>query len=200
MIFEPLTRAFDGYIFDLDGTLADSMGVSHGAWLAALRSQGATFDFGWDLFTSRAGMSLHKTVEALNEQFGLQMDPDAVAARQRLEYERILPRVQPVGEVVALARSVAGSAKLSVASGGERAVVLRTLEVIGVADIISVVITPADVVRGKPAPDMFLLAAERMGVEPTSCVVFEDSDFGIQAAQEAGMAWVRVYPPNRRDL
>src|SRR5687767_9160216 len=82
-MFEPLTRDFGGYIFDCDGTLADSMVVHHRAWLAALHLHGATFDFDWELFTSRAGMSLPKTVEALNEQFALAMDPVAVTAAQR---------------------------------------------------------------------------------------------------------------------
>ena len=76
MIFEPLTREFGGYIFDCDGTLADSMVVHHRAWLSALREHGATFDFHWDLFVSRAGMSLPNTVEELNVQFGLRLDPD----------------------------------------------------------------------------------------------------------------------------
>lgn len=195
-MFEPLTRPYAGYIFDCDGTLADSMVVHHRAWLAALREHGASFEFGWELFTSRAGMSLPKTVEELNAQFGLSLDPEAVTASQRAEYERYLPTVEPLVPVVELARSVAAHAKVSVASGGERKIVLRTLELIGLASTFEHVITAEDVKRGKPAPDMFLLAAERMGVAPAECVVFEDSVLGIQAAREAGMAWVLVRPPS----
>ncbi len=198
MIFEPLSHEYGGYIFDCDGTLADSMVVHYRAWLAALAAHGATFDFNWDLFISRAGMTLPNTVRELNAQFGLALDPEAVTSSQRLEYERYLSTVQPIAEVVEFALRVAASRPVSVASGGERKVVRRTLELIGLGQIFPVVITAEDVTHGKPAPDMFLLAAERMGVTPADCVVFEDSVLGIEAAKRAGMASVLVRPPNVR--
>jgi HAD superfamily hydrolase (TIGR01509 family) len=198
VIFEPLTRDYGGYIFDCDGTLADSMVVHHQAWQAAFARHGASFPFDWELFTSRAGMSLPATVRELNAQFGLALDPEQVAQSQRQEYERFLPNVRPIAEVVELARRVAKSHPVSVASGGERRIVRRTLELLGLERLFPVVITPEDVEHGKPAPDMFLLAAERMGVAPHDCVVFEDSALGIEAARRAGMASVLVHPPNVR--
>jgi HAD superfamily hydrolase (TIGR01509 family) len=196
--FEPLTREYGGYIFDCDGTLADSMVVHHKAWLTALAAHGAGIEFDWALFTSRAGMSLPNTVRELNAQFGLALDPEGVTASQRAEYERFLPTVQPITDVVELALSVAKTRPVSVASGGERKVVLRTLELIGLAELFPVVVTAQDVTHGKPAPDMFLLAAERMGVRPEDCVVFEDSLLGLEAAKRAKMASVLVRPPNVR--
>jgi HAD superfamily hydrolase (TIGR01509 family) len=196
--FEPLTREYGGYIFDCDGTLADSMVVHHRAWLSALAEHGASFDFHWELFTSRAGMTLPNTVRELNAQFGLSLDPVGVTNSQRREYERFLPTVQPIADVVELAKRVAATHPVSVASGGERQIVLRTLELIGLSRIFSVVVAAEDVTHGKPAPDMFLLAAERMGVAPAECVVFEDSVLGVEAAKRAGMASVLVRPPNVR--
>jgi len=198
VIFEPLTREYGGYIFDCDGTLADSMVVHHRAWLAAFAAHGAVFEFDWPLFTSRAGMTVPNTVRELNAQFGFTLDPEAVATSQRQEYERFLSTVQPIAEVVAFARRVAVSRPVSVASGGERQIVRRTLELIGLGQTFPVVVTAEDVIHGKPAPDMFLLAAERMGVAPRDCVVFEDSVLGLEAAKRAGMASVLVYPPNVR--
>jgi HAD superfamily hydrolase (TIGR01509 family) len=198
VIFEPLTREYGGYIFDCDGTLADSMVVHHRAWLSALASHGASFDFHWELFTSRAGMTLPNTVRELNAQFGLALDPEGVTASQRTEYERFLPNVQPIAEVVELALRVSQIRPVSVASGGERRVVTRTLELIGLGQTFPVVVTAEDVTHGKPAPDMFLLAAERMGVSPKDCVVFEDAVLGLEAARRAGMASVLVRPPNVR--
>jgi HAD superfamily hydrolase (TIGR01509 family) len=198
VIFEPPGRAFGGYIFDCDGTLADSMAVHYQAWLAALRLHGATFEFGWELFTSRAGMTLPKTVSELNLQFGTTLDPEAVTQTQRREYDRFLAGVKPIAEVVAFALEAAATYPVSVASGGERNVVVRTLDIIGLGQTFPVVVTAEDVVHGKPAPDMFLLAAERMGVAPEDCVVFEDSVFGLEAARRAGMASVLVQPPNVR--
>ncbi len=196
--FEPLTREFGGYIFDCDGTLADSMSVHHRAWRAALALHGATIDFGWELFTSRAGMSLPATVRELNVQFGLSLSPELVTASQREEYERSLPGVQPIIEVVELARRVAVSRPVSVASGGERRIIERTLEILGLRQTFPVIVTAEDVTHGKPAPDMFLLAAERMGVNPADCVVFEDAELGLEAARRAGMASVLVRSPNVR--
>ena len=198
VIFEPLTREYGGYIFDCDGTLADSMVVHHRAWAAALTAHGAVFDFNWELFTSRAGMTLTNTVRELNAQFGLTLDPESVTTAQREEYERFLHTVQPITEVVELARRVAVSRPVSVASGGERKIVRRTLELIGLGETFPVVITAEDVTHGKPAPDMFLLAAKRMGVPAAECVVFEDSVLGLEAAKRAGMAAVLVHPPNVR--
>jgi len=197
-MFDPLTREYGGYIFDCDGTLADSMLVHHQAWRSALLAHGAGFDFHWELFTSRGGMSLPKTVEALNEQFGLSMDPEAVALHQSRDYERLMPTLQPIASVVEFARRVAQTRPVSVASGSQRGIVLRTLELIGLGDVLRIVVTPEDVLEGKPAPDMFLLAAERMGVAPAECVVFEDSVLGIEAANRAGMASVLVRSPNFR--
>jgi HAD superfamily hydrolase (TIGR01509 family) len=196
--FEPLTREYGGYIFDCDGTLADSMVVHHRAWLAALAAHGATFDFDWELFTSRAGMTLPNTVRELNAQFGLALDAEGVTTSQRQEYERFLPTVQPIADVVALARRVSASRPVSVASGGEKQIVRQTLELIGLGQTFPVVVTAEDVTHGKPAPDMFLLAAERMGVPAAECVVFEDSVLGLEAAKRAGMATVLVRPPNVR--
>jgi beta-phosphoglucomutase-like phosphatase (HAD superfamily) len=198
VIFEPLTREFGGYIFDCDGTLADSMLVHHRAWLAALAAHGASFAFDWELFVSRAGMSVPNTVRELNAQFGLTLDPELVSASQREEYERFLPDVQPITDVVELARRVSQSRPVSVASGGERRIILRTLELLGLGQTFPIVVTAEDVAHGKPAPDMFLLAAERMGVMPADCVVFEDAVLGLEAARRAGMASVLVRSPNVR--
>ncbi|RYZ09587.1 MAG: HAD family phosphatase [Myxococcales bacterium] len=171
------------------------MVVHHRAWLAALASHGAAIDFTWELFTSRAGMTLPNTVRELNAQFGLALDPEGVTASQRREYERFLHTVQPIADVVELARRVSQIRPVSVASGGERQVVVRTLELIGLGQTFPVVVTAEDVAHGKPAPDMFLLAAERMGVSPADCVVFEDAVLGLEAARRAGMASVLVRSP-----
>lgn len=183
---EPLTR-FDGFIFDCDGTLADTMPLHHRSWVHALGRAGAHFEFGWELFQSRAGMSLEHTVYELNLQFGTTLDPARVAFDQRDYYTTRTSEVTPIAPVVALAREAAKVRKVSVASGSEYRHVVHTLELIGARTWFEVIVTPADVQRGKPAPDMFLLAAARMGVHPERCLVLEDSPLGIEAARSAGM-------------
>lgn len=183
---------FGAFIFDCDGTLADSMPLYHRAWRAALEENGATFDFDWELFMSRAGVSTRLTVAGLNEQFGLALDPERVELRHHTEYERLVSGVKPIEAVVAVARKFAGKVPMSVASGGTRVLVERTLQLIGVRSLFEHVIVAEDVSHGKPAPDMFLLAAERMGVAPERCLVFEDGAPGLLAAERAGMQAVFV--------
>lgn len=185
---------YRAFIYDCDGTLVDSMGLHFLAWRQALAQAGARFDFSWSLFCSRAGMALDQTVVALNEQFGERLDPKAVVDAQRLHFNRRIRELQPVREVVEFARRVGDPARQCVASGGERLVIQQGLEVIGVRDLFSFIVCAADVERGKPEPDMFLLCAERMGVSPEHCLVFEDGELGIRAAIAAGMGYVRVPP------
>lgn len=187
---------FRAFIYDCDGTLVDSMSLHFRAWRAALDSAGARFDFHWDLFTSRAGMSLEQTVLELNREFGHALEPALVARAQRQHFERLLPDMRVIDDVVAHARRIGNPRAQCVASGGDRATVERQLALVGIADLFSFLVCSEDVQRGKPDPDMFLLCASRLGVEPAHCLVFEDSEFGAQAAHAAGMGCVRV--PVRR--
>jgi beta-phosphoglucomutase-like phosphatase (HAD superfamily) len=191
------TRRYSGYVFDCDGTLADTMLLHHRAWRSALEQAGASFDFDWDMMMSRAGMSLEQTVSELSAQFDFPLDPVGIAAHQRVIYGSLENTVRGVEEVVSFARRVAEFAPLAVASGSHRPHVVRTLETLGIAELFSVIVTPEDVAkgRGKPEPDMFLLAAARMGVPPSECLVLEDAEFGFEAARRAGMDYAVVGPP-----
>jgi beta-phosphoglucomutase-like phosphatase (HAD superfamily) len=192
-LFSLPTARYGAFIFDCDGTLADTMPVHHIAWVHALSKHGATFDFNWDLFMSRAGKTIELTVAELNEQFGLELDPARVAADQRAHFDSLAAGVLALESVVAFARDRASAGfPVSVASGGDALTVQRTLRTIGVSDLFPVVVTAEDVLRGKPAPDLFLLAAERMGVPAAQCLVFEDGLLGIEAAERAGMGAVLV--------
>jgi len=195
-LFTLPTRAYSAFIFDCDGTLADSMPLHQKAWVSALRKYGATFEFGWELFMSRAGKSIELTVAELNAEFGMALDPALVSAAQRAQYDVLALGVKPIDEVVAFARERAqAGCPVSVASGGDAPTVARTLRTIGVSDLFPIVVTVEDVAHGKPAPDLFLLAAKRMGVAPADCLVFEDSLLGITAAERAGMGAVLVSRP-----
>jgi HAD superfamily hydrolase (TIGR01509 family) len=185
-------RPYRAFIFDCDGTLVDSMKTHHRAWSLALTEHGARFEFGWEVFMSRAGMGLLQTVIELNEQFGERLEPASVIAAQRRHFVASLQYVEPVSEVVAIARSLAPEVPRAVASGGEKEVVLASLRAIGLADVFPHVVCQEDVERGKPDPEMFLKCATLMGVQPRDCLVFEDGAMGIVAAERAGMAWVAV--------
>ena len=183
---------FAALIFDCDGTLADSMPLYHRAWRSALAANGATFDFTWEIFMSRAGVSTEGTVTELNSEFGTALDAERVREIQYAEYTRLIEEVKPFPEVVAVARAHYGKLPMAVASGGARHLVERTLELIGVSDLFDEVVVAADVPRGKPHPDIFLHAAKLLGVLPERCLVFEDGQPGIVAAERAGMKTVLV--------
>lgn len=182
---------FDGFIFDCDGTLVDSMPLHHRAWIAALKAHGGAFEFDWDLFMSRAGMGMRDTVVELNRQFNMQMDPDRVVEAQSQNYAALLPELRPIGAVVDFAAAHRHK-KLSVASGGDKVLVTRGLEHVGIASWFTPILCRADVTRGKPDPEMFQRCAELMGVAPECCLVFEDGELGMRAAERARMRWVAV--------
>lgn len=192
MRFVPPSRDYAGYIFDCDGTLVDSMPLHFRAWRTAFQQHGASFDFDWALFVSRAGMPLEQTVEALNTQFSTALDPKRVVELQLATYRTLITQVTAIEEVVAFARQVAKVAEVAVASGGQRAEVEASLRNIGILDLFSVVVAGNEVAHGKPDPEILLRCADAMGVAPQSCLVIEDGELGIEAARRAGMDWVRV--------
>ncbi|MEM7697932.1 MAG: HAD family phosphatase [Verrucomicrobiota bacterium] len=186
-------RDFGGYIFDCDGTLVDSMPLHFRAWTYGFEQAGAPWKWNEDEFYANAGVPDRITVEELNARFGATIDPDVVHDHKARWYAKSLHELKPVEAVVEVARELHEQGKkISVASGSDITLVEPSLEMIGARDWFDIIITPAQVERGKPAPDMFLLAAERMGVEPGECLVFEDGQAGIDAADAAGMASVFV--------
>jgi len=184
------SRDFDGYIFDCDGTLADNMPLHYRAWARAMEDFGGTYPE--ELFYQWGGRPTANIVAELNDRFGLSMDIDAVVHRKEKYYFELIPEVQPLAEVVEIARATRGKAPLSVASGGHRELVVATLQALGILEWFDAVVCAEDYDRGKPHPDPFLLAAKLMDVPPAGCVVFEDSPTGIEAAKAAGMEWVFV--------
>jgi len=188
----PEPGSFDGAIFDCDGTLADTMPLHYRAWCEALARQGASMSEA--LFYELGGVPTEEIVRILNARHGIALDAKATAAAKEALYVTLLPCATPVEPVVALVREYQGRYPLAVASGGIRALVDRTIAALGLDGCFQAILTAEDVARGKPEPDLFLLAAERIGVRPERCVVYEDSDLGLEAARRAGMLGVDVRP------
>jgi HAD superfamily hydrolase (TIGR01509 family) len=183
---------FAGYIFDCDGTLVDTMPLHFRAWGEAMKRAGLQQELSEELFYSLGGMPTRKVAAVLAEHYRLAIDVDRVFHEKEALFLEMQSEMKVIKPVVDFARKLQGHAPLSVASGGPRPVVVKTLELMGIAGLFPVVVTPEDVAHGKPAPDMFLLAAQRMGVAPERCLVFEDAEPGVQAAVAAGMQFVRV--------
>lgn len=188
-------RSFSGYIFDLDGTLVDSMPLHYRAWDAAMQEAGISGTLDEDLFYSLGGIPTRRVAQLIAEHYGIQIDPERVVHCKESLFLSLVDQVTVIEPVAEFARAaVARGIPTAIATGGTPEVALPALEAAGLRSLFKVVITPLDVPpgRGKPAPDMFLLAAERLGVAPEDCVVFEDAEPGIAGARAAGMTVVRV--------
>lgn len=188
-------REFDAFIFDCDGTLADTMPTHYRAWQIALGEHAA--DFPEAMFYELGGVPTSRVVEILNERHGHTLPVDETVEVKERHFLELSSEIAAIEPVVSLAREWHGRKPLAVASGGHRRIVLNTLRALGIVDLFNTIVTSEDYSRGKPHPDPFLEAARRLDVVPERCLVFEDTTTGIQAATAAGMASVLVPHPQR---
>ena len=183
------------FIFDLDGTLADTMPAHYVAWTAVATRYG--LDFPEARFYSLGGVPTAKIAGMLVAEAGLAIDPHAVALeKEQLYYDGLgvggtLRAIEPV---LALARRHRAEGPLAVASGSVRRLVARTLATLGITDWFAAIVAAEDTARHKPEPDVFLEAARLMDADPAGCTVYEDTDIGLEAARRAGMAAIDVRP------
>ncbi|MEP4076900.1 HAD family hydrolase [Haloferula sp.] len=194
----PLELPLDGIeavIFDCDGTLVNSMPYHFEAWCEALEYYGAANVLKEDVFYAMGGRPTKDIVVDLNSDYGLKLDPEAVAMKKREAFLQRLDRIELIDEVVEHARNLRGKLPMAIATGGKRLVIEKTLQAVGVSDLFDDVVAAEDVTCGKPAPDIFLHAAKLLGVAPEKCLVLEDAPAGIMAAQLAGMTVVSVPAP-----
>ena len=181
---------FRAYLFDCDGTIADSMPLHYIAWKTALAEWNCAFDE--KLFYSWGGKPADKIISTLNRMNGLKMPVEAVSQRKESLYYELLPRLRAIPEVLEHIQAQHGRIPFAVVSGSRRNSVVSSLTTLGLLDKFDTIVAAEDYKNGKPAPDAFLLAAGNLGVAPRDCLVFEDTPLGIQAATAAGMASVMV--------
>ena len=188
--------SFKAYLFDCDGTIADSMPLHYLAWKKALGEWNCEFDE--RLFYSWGGMPIAEIVSTLNQKYGLSMPVEVLAHRKESLYLDLLPQLKAVPEVVEHIEAQHGRIPLAVVSGSTRDSVTASLASLHLLDRFDTLVCAGDYKKSKPDPEAFLLAAAKLGVAPKECLVFEDTDMGIQAATAAGMSSVRVPPPWER--
>ena len=194
----PIAFPIDGYdavIFDCDGTLVDSMPAHFEAWCEALAIHGAGGVFKEDVFIAMGGRPTRDIVVELNSEYDLKLDPEAVALAKREAFLKRMGAVRLIKEVAEFAESLRGKVPMAIATGGSRMVIEKTLQAVGCSDWFDEVVTADDVKEGKPAPDIFLMAAKLLGVSPMRCLVLEDAPAGILAAQRAGMQVIAIPSP-----
>lgn len=175
-----------GLIFDCDGTLADTMPLHFLSWHEVMNDHG--IEFTEDRFYALAGQPTVHIIEKLMNEQEIHGDARALADEKEHRFLELIPRVQPIKPIVRIARNFRQRCRLGVGSGSSRDSVHKVLEQIGLANLFDAVVGAEDTPNPKPAPDVFLEVARRIGVAPGDCRVYEDADLGIEAAHRAGMS------------
>lgn len=183
-------QTFKAFLFDFDGTVADTMAAHLVAWNKALKIYNLTLSREQHL--EWAGRPTRQIVEMLNAKYGSKIEPDAFVQAKENEYLASISQVRAISSIVDIIKHYFGKIPMAVVSGSRHKPVEMALAQLDLAKYFDVLVCAEDYTRGKPDPDCFLLAAEKLKVAPKDCLVFEDASLGIEAAKRAGMACLRV--------
>jgi beta-phosphoglucomutase family hydrolase len=183
--FEP-----KGLVFDCDGTLADTMPLHWRAWQVIAAKY--KLHFPQDRFYALGGVPSRDILKMLAKEQGVTLDHIKAAHEKENEYLQFLPQVGPIHAVVEIAKENFGKIPMAVASGGTQQIICDVLKHLKIRNLFGAVVTSEMVVNQKPAPDIFLEAARRIGVDPKFCRAYEDTDLGMRAIRAAGMDAVDV--------
>ena len=189
----PIPEGVKGLIFDLDGTLIDSMPMHYEAYNHALKPYDVVYPK--ELFLSRAGIPTHDTLRMIEEENEiLNFDIDSVLKGKREYIAANLSKVVLVEPVFDIVRHYHNKIPMSIGTGSHRNMVAQVMDLLKIDRFIDIIVTADDVENHKPHPDTFTKCAELMGVEPERCLVYEDGVPGMHAAEAAGMQLVDVRP------
>ncbi|WP_330959444.1 beta-phosphoglucomutase family hydrolase [Photobacterium sp. 53610] len=176
---------YHGLIFDMDGTLIDSMPAHLKAWRAACEQFCIPFDPKW--LMSLGGSPTVKTAQMMNEKYQLQHSVQVVADTKWQFFEALEHKGEVIPATFSLLMRYRGEKKIAVGTGCRKSNALELLSMTDILPSLDALVTADDVRNHKPHPDTFLEAAQRIGLVPSQCVVFEDTSLGRQAALAAGM-------------
>jgi len=179
-----------GLVFDCDGTLADTMPMHWRAWQVITAKYKLHFPI--DRFYSLGGVPSRDILQMLAKEQGVTLDHIQAAHEKENAYLPLMSEVEPIHAVVEIAKENFGKIPMAVASGGTLPIIEQVLGHLKIRHLFGAVVTSEMVVNQKPAPDIFVEAARRIGVEPKCCRAYEDTDLGMQAIRSAGMDAVDV--------
>lgn len=179
-----------GLIFDCDGTLVDSMPLRMKAWQHAFKI--VKEDYNHAYLDSKKGMKESEIIELYNKEFDKRLNPEEIVKIKHEYFNIQLKSLKPITPIVNVVFQYHGKLPMCVVSGSVRKTVHEELEIIGIKNKFDYILTADDNFKPKPAPDKFLEAARLMNLNPEDCLVFEDGDLGILAAQIAGMRTIDV--------
>jgi beta-phosphoglucomutase-like phosphatase (HAD superfamily) len=179
-----------GLIFDCDGTLANTMPLHWRAWQVITERH--RLHLPEERFYALGGVPSRDILKMLSTEQGVPLDHLSVAREKEAEYLPLIAQVEPIKVVVTIVRENFGKLPMAVASGGTGRIIGQVLDHLGIRKFFEAIVTSEDVVNQKPAPDIFLEAARRIGIQPQFCRAYEDTDLGLLAIRAAGMEAVDV--------
>lgn len=191
---ETLDRATEGdygaFLYDCDGTLADNMMAHKLAYREVAASYGIDLDI--SLIDQTAGWPTVLVAKEISKRYNVALPETFPAEKSALFIDKYIEQTQPITFVMEHLKKNVGRKKIGVVSGGSRTTVTKTLSVLGIIQLIDVLVCAGETPNGKPYADPFLKAAHDLGIDPSKCLVFEDGEPGTQAAEAAGMKWIRI--------
>jgi len=187
---EKTSGKYKALLYDCDGTLADNMLAHKLSYKEAAAKYGINLDT--DSIDELAGWPTRLVADEISRRYNVMLPDTFSKEKTAVFFEKYIDTTEPIAYVTEHLKANAGNVHIGVVSGGTRTTVQRTLSVLGLTDYIEVLVCAGETPNGKPFPDPFLAAAEKLGVAPKDCIVFEDGDPGVAAAEAAGMDWVRI--------
>ena len=186
-----LSKGYKAFLYDCDGTLADNMAAHKETYVKVALSKGHVID--GDIIDELAGWPVIDVIKEMNVRFGT--DFDAVEFKD-LKYQLFLNEyialTKPIEFVTGHLKAHVGKIQIGVVSGSGRQAVEKTLQVLGIIDLVDVIVCAGETEKGKPHPDPFLAAAHKLNIHPEDCLVFEDGAAGAESALRAGMQCIRI--------
>ncbi len=180
-------------IFDLDGTLLDSMPLHYEAWKEICKKE-LDFHFTEEFFYDHAGVSSEKIFSDIGEILDRELDTYAFAGKKEALYETMIHKLKMIEPVIRIVKKYHGKLPMAIGTGSPAEGSWKAVKAVGLDKYFDILVSKEHVPRPKPAPDTFLKCAELMGVEPRFCQVFEDGDPGLKAARTAGMIATDIRP------
>ncbi len=181
---------YKGLIFDMDGTLIDTMPSHIEAW----RQTSEKFDFPFDgqWLHSMGGMPSIKIAVEINKRYGLTLEPKEVSDFKMSAFTSLDDNGDLIADTTEVFEAYLGKKKIAVGTGSQKVSATKLLTRVGILEKLDALVTATDVENHKPNPDTFLRACELIGLTPKECVVFEDTELGKQAAHAGGMDCIMV--------